>query len=117
MSIPDSAVGQRMDDPLKVYFNDDPNPEKAGLGLALAPFIYQDLPVKHSLYWMMSPAEQVALSFLLDRLRPKVAIEIGTRFGGSLQVISQYAERVYSHLTSTLTCRSASKGFSPMWNT
>ena len=47
-------------------------------------------------YWMMSPAEQAALVFLLEHLRPKVAIEIGTRFGGSLQVLAQFCDRVYS---------------------
>ena len=45
---------------------------------------------------MMSPAEQAALVFLLEHLRPKVAIEIGTRFGGSLQVLAQFCDRVYS---------------------
>ena len=45
---------------------------------------------------MMSPAEQAALVFLLEHLRPKVAIEIGTRFGGSLEVLEQFCERVYS---------------------
>ena len=34
--------------------------------------------------------------YLLERIRPKVAIEIGTRFGGSLQVIAQYSEQVYT---------------------
>jgi len=45
---------------------------------------------------MMSPSEQVAMVFLLEHLRPKVAIEIGTRFGGSLQVLAQFCDRVYS---------------------
>lgn len=44
----------------------------------------------------MSPPEKVALIFLLEHLRPKVAIEIGTRYGGSLQVLSQFCHRVYS---------------------
>lgn len=48
------------------------------------------------LSWQMTPAEQAMMIYLLERIRPKVAIEIGTRFGGSLQVIAQYAERVYS---------------------
>lgn len=91
-----STTGQRTTDPLKIYYADDPDPEKAGQGLALAPLIFQNLPVNHSLYWMMSPAEQMALSFLLERVRPKVAIEIGSRFGGSLQVIAQLCERVIS---------------------
>ena len=47
-------------------------------------------------YWMMSPAEQTALVYLLENLRPQVAIEIGTRFGGSLQVLSKYCGKVYS---------------------
>ena len=96
MSTSTSDISRRATDPLKIYYADDPDPEKAGQGLDLAPLIFQNLPVNHSLYWMMSPAEQMALTFLVERLRPKVAIEIGTRWGGSLQVISQYAERVYS---------------------
>ena len=44
----------------------------------------------------MSPSEQVALIFLLEYLRPKVAIEIGTRYGGSLQVISHFSDSVYA---------------------
>lgn len=47
-------------------------------------------------YWMMSPAEQMAVVYLLEHLRPRVAIEIGTRFGGSLQVLAKYCERVFS---------------------
>ncbi len=29
-------------------------------------------------------------------MRPKIAIEIGTRFGGSLQILARYCEKVYS---------------------
>ena len=60
------------------------------------PMLDQVLRSDLRLSWQMTPAEQAMMLYLLERIRPKVAIEIGTRFGGSLQVISQYAERVYS---------------------
>jgi hypothetical protein len=46
--------------------------------------------------WWMEPAETVALTFLLSKLRPQIAIEIGTQFGGSLEVLSKYCDHVYS---------------------
>lgn len=46
--------------------------------------------------WQMQPGEQTALVALLSGLRPKVAIEIGSRYGGSMQVLAKYAERVIS---------------------
>lgn len=46
--------------------------------------------------WLMSPAEQAALIGLLSCLRPEIAIEIGVGFGGSLQVTSRYAGRVFA---------------------
>lgn len=95
MSI-DSCVGQDRHEELKTLYSDDPDPEQAGQGLASFPLIHQALGQKSLRYWMMSPAEQVAMVFLLEHLRPKVAIEIGTRFGGSLQVLSRFCERVYS---------------------
>jgi hypothetical protein len=60
------------------------------------PMLDQLLGSDHPLAWQMNPAEQAMMIYLLERLRPKVAIEIGTRFGGSLQVIARYCERVYS---------------------
>ncbi len=33
---------------------------------------------------------------LVEHLKPKAAIEIGTRFGGSLQVLAKFCDRVYS---------------------
>jgi Cephalosporin hydroxylase len=60
------------------------------------PMLDRLLQSDHLLPWQMNPAEQAMMIYLLERLRPKVAIEIGTRFGGSLQVIAQYSERVYS---------------------
>lgn len=79
----------------RVYYEDDPDEDNAGYGLANAPYINGFLS-ESSLAWMMSPSEQVATTYLLERRRPSVAIEIGTRFGGSLQVISHYSRKVYS---------------------
>ncbi len=49
-----------------------------------------------NLHWEMTSAEKNALYNILNDLRPSVSIEIGTRFGGSLQVISRFSETVYS---------------------
>lgn len=81
---------------LKIYHADDPDPEKAGQGLSNAPFLGNFLPAESLRYWQMSPSEQAAFIYLLQQLRPKVAIEIGTRFGGTLQVLAKYCEKVYS---------------------
>src|SRR5215469_5086572 len=67
-----------------------------GNGLGLFPLINQSLATQKLLDWMMSPSEKVALIFLLEHLRPKVAIEIGTKYGGSLQVLAQLCDRVCS---------------------
>jgi hypothetical protein len=96
MNESDILIGSPAKSDLKVYFSDDPNTEKAGQGLNEAPFIRDVLSQDISNYWAMSPSEQAAFIYLLEHLRPRVAIEIGTRFGGSLQVISKYASKVYS---------------------
>ena len=44
----------------------------------------------------MSAAEQFVLAGVLERLRPEVALEIGTFQGGSLQVLSRFAGTVFS---------------------
>ena len=46
--------------------------------------------------WQMLACEQTTLVALLAGTRPKVAIEIGSRYGGSMQVLSKYADRVIS---------------------
>ncbi len=48
------------------------------------------------LEWEMSAAERFTLVGLLERLKPDVAIEIGTYRGGSLQVLDRYCPRVHS---------------------
>lgn len=57
-----------------------------------------------SVEWQMQPGEQTALVALLAGLRPKIAIEIGSRYGGSMQVLHRYADRVIS-LDIDPTCR------------
>ena len=51
---------------------------------------------KLSLYWEMVNAEKIALLNLLSDIKPVVSIEIGSREGGSLQLISQLSKTVYS---------------------
>src|SRR5690348_11640996 len=74
------------------------HPEQAEPGhpLVEAPMVCEALGVEGKLDWRRTPAEQVGMLYLLGQLRPRVAIEIGTRFGGSLQVLSRFAEKVYS---------------------
>ena len=48
------------------------------------------------LEWEMSNAERFTLVGLLTRLRPEVAIEIGTHHGGSLQVLDAFCGRVHA---------------------
>ncbi len=91
-----TVKGQTLSNDLKVHYADDPDPEKAGQGLAFAPQIQAVLGQPELSYWMMSPAEQMAMVYLLEHLRPSVGIEIGTRFGGSLQVLAKYCDRVFS---------------------
>src|SRR5262249_62372998 len=52
----------------------------------------------------MQPSEQTALITLLAGSCPDVCIEIGSRYGGSLQVLSRYAKRVIS-VDIDATCR------------
>ena len=49
-----------------------------------------------SLEWHMSRNERYAFIKLLEKIRPKVAIEIGCFKGGSLEVLSKYSGKVYS---------------------
>jgi len=48
------------------------------------------------LYWEMVNAEKMALLSLLNENKPSIAIEIGTKKGGSLQLISALSKKVYS---------------------
>ncbi len=46
--------------------------------------------------WQMNDSEKIALAGLLARINPNLVLEIGTYYGGSLSLIRQYAEEVYS---------------------
>lgn len=46
--------------------------------------------------WAMTFAEKFALTGILSERKPSVSIEVGTLKGGSLSIISQYSEKVYS---------------------
>jgi SAM-dependent methyltransferase len=46
--------------------------------------------------WQMESSEQLALLALVQNLRPECAVEVGSRYGGSLQILSRYAKRVIS---------------------
>src|SRR5690242_21748356 len=79
-----------------IDFHNSPDREKAGYGLRSFPLVNDALQTDILLDWLMSPSERVALIFLLEHLRPNIAIEIGTKNGGSLQVLSKFCNRVYS---------------------
>jgi len=55
-----------------------------------------DLFPEYPLPWEMSAAERVVLIGLLSRLRPEVAMEVGTHFGGSLQALVAHCGAVHS---------------------
>lgn len=46
--------------------------------------------------WQMMPWEQIALTGLLARIRPSVALEIGVYYGGSLSLTSQFVGKSYA---------------------
>ena len=46
--------------------------------------------------WQMNDSERMALTGLLARHRPHCSIEVGTYHGGSLSLISQYSELIFS---------------------
>lgn len=67
-----------------------PNLDVSGVG---DPFFREDT---FPLEWQMSRNEKYCLISLLEKIHPNVVIEIGTHKGGSLQVLSKYANKVYS---------------------
>jgi glycosyltransferase involved in cell wall biosynthesis len=46
--------------------------------------------------WQMNESEKLAITALLARIKPKCSIEVGTYKGGSLSLISQFSEMVFS---------------------
>lgn len=51
---------------------------------------------EYSLNWYMTRNERYCLTKLLETLKPKISIEIGSFDGGSLQVLSRHSEKVYA---------------------
>jgi hypothetical protein len=96
MTDPVGASSQRFRGQLRIDYADSPDRNRAGNGLELFPLLNQALHTDSILDWWMSPSEKVGLIFLLEQLRPKVAIEIGTKNGGSLQALARFSEQVYS---------------------
>jgi glycosyltransferase involved in cell wall biosynthesis len=47
-------------------------------------------------HWQMHDSERMAVTALLSRLKPVCSIEIGTYMGGSLSLISQFSQIVFS---------------------
>jgi len=72
------------------------NSEVEGQGLLTASLLGEFLQTDPALDWHMSPSERVMIMYLIEHLRPRAAIEIGTWFGGSLQVLARHCGRVYS---------------------
>jgi hypothetical protein len=89
-------IDQIWHDNLKIAYDDDRDVDQAGRRMVCFPLMKQALADGDMRYWMIRPASRWTLVFLIEQLRPKVAIEIGTRFGGSLQALSKYCEWVYS---------------------
>jgi len=55
----------------------------------------QQLPLYESRWWM-SAGERLAMLGLLGLVKPRISIEVGTLYGGSLSILSAHSERVYS---------------------
>jgi hypothetical protein len=90
------TIASTIADDLAIIYDDDPDHLRAGQGLQSFPLINKAAGGSAVEYWMMAPSEQMGLLFILDQLRPKVAIEIGTKFGGSLQIMSHFCDKVYA---------------------
>ena len=81
---------------IEIDFDSSADEDHAGMGLRSFPLLNTVMQTDHLLDWEMSPSEKLAVIFLVEHLKPKVAIEVGTNFGGSLQVLSRFCESVYS---------------------
>ncbi|RYZ93490.1 MAG: class I SAM-dependent methyltransferase [Proteobacteria bacterium] len=56
--------------------------------------------------WEMTPSEKMIFVELLRRLTPKFALEIGSRAGGSMQVLTQFCDKILClDIDSTIATR------------
>lgn len=46
--------------------------------------------------WKMNQAEKIFIFYFLEKIKPEISIEIGTRYGGSLKPISSHSQKVFS---------------------
>lgn len=58
--------------------------------------VYTTLFPDHDLPWLMGADARCAMLYVLQHSQPECAIEIGTRFGGSLSAIARHAKRIFS---------------------
>lgn len=58
--------------------------------------VYAALFPEYDLEWQMGADARCAMIHLLRQTQPECAIEIGTRFGGSLAAMTRYAKRVFT---------------------
>ena len=72
------------------------SPQNASRETSPAAFCGDLFHIDPNIEWQMDTAEQMTLLAFAQRLRPQCVIEIGSRFGGSMQVFSRYAQRVIS---------------------
>jgi glycosyltransferase involved in cell wall biosynthesis len=56
-------------------------------------FLYPKCLTEH---WQMNDSERLGLTGILARLKPRCSIEVGTFLGGSLSLLVQYSEVVFS---------------------
>lgn len=65
-------------------------PALAGAG-SISDILFPGVILKN---WQMMPWEQISLTGVLSRLRPKGAIEIGVYYGGSLSLAAPFCEKI-----------------------
>lgn len=53
--------------------------------------LYPDVPLQN---WQMLNSDRIALAGLLARIRPKMALEIGVYYGGSLTLTAQFSQSI-----------------------
>jgi glycosyltransferase involved in cell wall biosynthesis len=84
------------ENPNREAFPAGPSPAVSVTSVAGAPWeriLYQGCLVKN---WQMHDSERLALTAVLVNHRPRCSIEVGTFEGGSLSLLSQYSELVFS---------------------
>ena len=80
------------------------SPTVAGNGAPVLVHFNELFHIEPQIEWQMEIGEQLALSAFMPTLRPECVVEIGSKYGGSLQVLSRFAKRVFS-LDIDPTCR------------